>query len=163
MTVTYRSEPHARKLTVGVKVGGVIVGGGAPVVVQSMTNTDTADIDATVAQVAALARAGSESCASRSTATRAPPPCRASASGSTGSACRRAAGRRFPLYRPQAAGRSSGLRRGAGEVPHQSRQCRLQGQEGQAVRRDRRDGDPHDKPVRIGVNWGSLDQELLTR
>src|SRR5690606_18699208 len=49
-----------RRATVAVDVGGVIVGGGAPVVVQSMTNTDTADIDATVAQVAALYSAGSE-------------------------------------------------------------------------------------------------------
>jgi len=49
-----------RHKTVGVKVGKIQVGGGAPVVVQSMTNTDTADIPGTVAQVAALARAGSE-------------------------------------------------------------------------------------------------------
>ena len=55
--------------------------------------------------------------------------------------CRRAAGRRLPLHRPQAAGRSSGLRRGARQVPHQSRQCRLQGKEGSPVRHDRRDGD----------------------
>jgi (E)-4-hydroxy-3-methylbut-2-enyl-diphosphate synthase len=47
--------PQARRGSIAVDVGGVIVGGGAPVVVQSMTNTDTADIDATVAQVAALA------------------------------------------------------------------------------------------------------------
>ncbi len=46
--------------TVGVRVGHVIIGGGAPVVVQSMTNTDTADVQATVKQVAGLARAGSE-------------------------------------------------------------------------------------------------------
>ncbi len=56
--------PAPRHRTVGVTVGegegAVTVGGGAPVVVQSMTNTDTADIDATVAQVAALSRAGSE-------------------------------------------------------------------------------------------------------
>ena len=56
--------PTARHRSVGVMVGrgegAVMVGGGAPVVVQSMTNTDTADIDGTVAQVAALARAGSE-------------------------------------------------------------------------------------------------------
>ena len=52
--------PAQRKPTVGVRVGKVTVGGGAPVVVQSMTNTDTADVDATVRQVAALARAGSE-------------------------------------------------------------------------------------------------------
>ena len=50
----------ARRNSVGVSVGGVMVGGGAPVVVQSMTNTDTADIDATVKQVMQLARAGSE-------------------------------------------------------------------------------------------------------
>src|SRR5262245_60116487 len=52
--------PQERRQSVGVDVGGVMVGGGAPVVVQSMTNTDTADVDATAAQVAALARAGSE-------------------------------------------------------------------------------------------------------
>ncbi|MCA8966433.1 MAG: flavodoxin-dependent (E)-4-hydroxy-3-methylbut-2-enyl-diphosphate synthase, partial [Planctomycetes bacterium] len=49
-----------RRQTVPVQVGKVTVGGGRPVVVQSMTNTDTADVDATVAQVAALAHAGSE-------------------------------------------------------------------------------------------------------
>src|SRR6266567_5537660 len=49
-----------RRNSVSVDVGGVKVGGGAPIVVQSMTNTDTADIAATVAQVAALASAGSE-------------------------------------------------------------------------------------------------------
>src|SRR5215210_4713966 len=52
--------PRPRHRTHGARVGSVTVGGGAPVVVQSMTNTDTADVDATVAQVAALARAGSE-------------------------------------------------------------------------------------------------------
>ncbi len=54
------ADPLPRRRTVGVSVGGVVVGGPAPVVVQSMTNTDTADIDATVAQVAQLAKAGSE-------------------------------------------------------------------------------------------------------
>jgi (E)-4-hydroxy-3-methylbut-2-enyl-diphosphate synthase len=49
-----------RRKSVGVDVGGVTVGGGAPIVVQSMTNTDTADPEGTAAQVAALARAGSE-------------------------------------------------------------------------------------------------------
>src|SRR3974390_267686 len=52
--------PSARHQTTQVKVGGVAVGGGAPIVVQSMTNTDTADVASTVAQVAALTRAGSE-------------------------------------------------------------------------------------------------------
>src|SRR5829696_957194 len=55
-----QAGPMARHNTVPVAVGPVQVGGGAPIVVQSMTNTDTADIEATVAQVAALARAGSE-------------------------------------------------------------------------------------------------------
>src|SRR5919205_36668 len=54
------AELHERRQSVGVDVGGVMVGGGAPIVVQSMTNTDTADVAGTVAQVAALARAGSE-------------------------------------------------------------------------------------------------------
>ena len=49
-----------RHKTVAVGVGGVMVGGGMPIVVQSMTNTDTADVEATARQVAALARAGSE-------------------------------------------------------------------------------------------------------
>ena len=49
-----------RRASRRVTVGGIAIGGGAPIVVQSMTNTDTADIDATVTQVAALARAGSE-------------------------------------------------------------------------------------------------------
>ena len=44
----------------GVKVGAVTIGGAAPIVVQSMTNTDTADVEGTVAQVKALSRAGSE-------------------------------------------------------------------------------------------------------
>src|SRR4249920_2225822 len=53
-------DPKPRRSSVAVDVGGVLVGGGAPVVVQSMTNTDTADIEGTARQVAALARAGSE-------------------------------------------------------------------------------------------------------
>src|SRR6202163_2373617 len=52
--------PRARHKTTQVMVGNVAVGGGAPIVVQSMTNTDTADVAGTVAQIAALSRAGSE-------------------------------------------------------------------------------------------------------
>ncbi len=51
---------HARKKTYGVKVGHVQVGGGAPIVVQSMTNTDTADVETTFRQTVELAEAGSE-------------------------------------------------------------------------------------------------------
>src|SRR5262245_61611026 len=65
IALTLRSERTAMQLqarhrSVAVDVGGVIVGGGAPIVVQSMTNTDTADVEATARQVAALAHAGSE-------------------------------------------------------------------------------------------------------
>ena len=52
--------PQKRRRSVAVDVAGVTVGGDAPVVVQSMTNTDTADVEATARQAAALARAGSE-------------------------------------------------------------------------------------------------------
>src|SRR5258708_35731205 len=51
---------HPRKKTYGVKVGNVTVGGGAPIVVQSMTNTDTADVETTLRQTLELAEAGSE-------------------------------------------------------------------------------------------------------
>ncbi|HEX4379659.1 MAG TPA: flavodoxin-dependent (E)-4-hydroxy-3-methylbut-2-enyl-diphosphate synthase, partial [Candidatus Acidoferrum sp.] len=51
---------HPRRKTYGVKVGHVNVGGGAPIVVQSMTNTDTADIESTFKQTLELAEAGSE-------------------------------------------------------------------------------------------------------
>src|SRR5262247_1223227 len=54
------SSPVARRTCVPVGVGGVVIGGDAPIVVQSMTNTDTADIEGTARQTAALARAGSE-------------------------------------------------------------------------------------------------------
>ncbi|HET9835475.1 MAG TPA: flavodoxin-dependent (E)-4-hydroxy-3-methylbut-2-enyl-diphosphate synthase, partial [Rhodanobacteraceae bacterium] len=54
------ASPSPRRHSVGVIVGRVQIGGDAPVVVQSMTNTDTADVDATVRQVAALHKAGSE-------------------------------------------------------------------------------------------------------
>ncbi|MBW8282709.1 MAG: flavodoxin-dependent (E)-4-hydroxy-3-methylbut-2-enyl-diphosphate synthase, partial [Rhizobium sp.] len=60
MTSADEFDPKPRHRTVAVDVGGVIVGGNAPVVVQSMTNTDTADVDATVRQVAELFKAGSE-------------------------------------------------------------------------------------------------------
>src|SRR6201995_5278996 len=54
------ARPRPRHNPPQVMVGNVAVGGGSPIVVQSMTNTDTADIDGTTAQVAALSRAGSE-------------------------------------------------------------------------------------------------------
>ena len=54
------SHSIQRRKSIAVKVGSVTVGGDAPIVVQSMTNTDTADADGTAAQIEALHRAGSE-------------------------------------------------------------------------------------------------------
>src|SRR5881397_2596190 len=100
--------PRARHKTTQVMVGNVAVGGGAPIVVQSMTNTDTADVDGTIAQVAALSRAGSEMV--RITVDR------------------EEAAAAVPHIR-------DGLRRGARQVPHQPRQCRFQEQARHPVRR----------------------------
>ena len=123
-----------RRETYAVSVAGVLVGGGHPVVVQSMTNTDTADINATVDQVAALARAGSELVritVDRDEAAKAVPHIR---DGLARRGVRRAARRRLPLHRPQAAGREPGRGGSARQVSHQSRQRRLQGEEGPPVR-----------------------------
>ena len=118
-----------RKKTYTATVGGVRVGSDAPIVVQSMTNTDTADIDGTIRQVAALARAGSELV--RVTVNN-----DAAAAGSAAHRGRtrpaghpRAHHRRLPLQRPHPAEEVSRVRAGAGQVPHQSRQ-RLHRQEG---------------------------------
>ena len=54
------AQPASRRPSVGVKIGKITVGGGAPIVVQSMTNTDTEDPASTAKQIAELARAGSE-------------------------------------------------------------------------------------------------------
>ena len=138
--------PLSRHATVGVRVGegdaAVTVGGGAPIVVQSMTNTDTADIEATTRQIAALARAGSELVrltVDRDEAAAAVPHIRDRLRAQRDHG---AADRRLPLHRPQAARRSSGLRRSARQISHQSRQCRLQEQARPAVRQDHRDRDP---------------------
>src|ERR1700730_3063556 len=126
--------PKARHKTTQVMVGNVAVGGGAPSVVQSMTNTDTADVAGTVAQVAALARAGSELVritVDRDEAAAAVPRIRDELRERHPTAL----DWRFQLYRPQAAGGVSGLRRGARQISHQSRQCRFQEQARHAIRR----------------------------
>ena len=133
--------PQERHRSVPVDVGGVLVGGGAPIVVQSMTNTDTADVEGTARQVAALARAGSEIVritVDRDEAAAAVPHIKERLLGMGVAGADR---RRLPLYRSQAARRPSRLRGGARQVSHQSGQCRLQGEEGPAVRRHRRDRD----------------------
>lgn len=159
----YLSAPLARHETVGVNVGGVIIGGGSDVVVQSMTNTDTADIDGTVAQVAALHRAGSQIVritVDKDEAAAAVPKIRERLE---------RLGLDVPLIgdfhyighklladHPACAEALAKYRINPGNV-------------GFRDKRDKQFSDiiemanRYDKPVRIGVNWGSLDQELLTR
>ena len=139
--MTQSAAPSERHTTIPVRVGHVKVGGGAPIVVQSMTNTDTADIDGT-----AQPGCGAQSRRLRDRAHHGRPrrgggrrPAHQGQAPQDGR--ERAAGRRLPLHRPQAARRAPGLRRGARQVPHQSRQRRLRQQEGHAVLGDRRDRD----------------------
>jgi (E)-4-hydroxy-3-methylbut-2-enyl-diphosphate synthase len=152
-----------RKHTIGVDVGGVTVGGGAPIVVQSMTNTDTADIEATVRQVGQLWRAGSELVritVDRDESAAAVPHIRDRLA---------QRGINVPLIgdfhyighklltdHPAAAEALAKYRINPGNV-------------GFKAKRDTQFATlielalKYGKPVRIGVNWGSLDEELLTR
>ena len=155
--------PAPRRQSVGVNVGGVMVGGGAPVVVQSMTNTDTADIDATVKQVMQLARAGSEIVritVDRDESAAAVPIIRDRLA---------FMGYDVPLVgdfhyighklltdHPACAEALAKYRINPGNV-------------GFKAKRDTQFAtlieiaNKYNKPVRIGVNWGSLDEELLTK
>ncbi|MFG1203769.1 flavodoxin-dependent (E)-4-hydroxy-3-methylbut-2-enyl-diphosphate synthase [Xanthobacter aminoxidans] len=150
-------------MTVGVPVGRVMVGGGAPVVVQSMTNTDTADIAGTVRQVAALARAGSEIVritVDRDEAAAAVPHIHEKLL---------AQGIDVPLVgdfhyighklladHPACAEALAKYRINPGNVGFGDKKDRQFAAIVETAIR-------HDKPVRIGANWGSLDGELLTR
>jgi (E)-4-hydroxy-3-methylbut-2-enyl-diphosphate synthase len=155
--------PNARHKTTEVMVGNVAVGGGAPIVVQSMTNTDTADVAGTVAQIAALSRAGSELVritVDRDEAAAAVPHIRDEL---------RKRGITTPLIgdfhyighklladHPGCAEALDKYRINPGNVGFKNK-------------RDSQFTDiieiaiKNNKPVRIGANWGSLDQELLTK
>jgi (E)-4-hydroxy-3-methylbut-2-enyl-diphosphate synthase len=151
-----------RRKSVAVNVGGVIIGGDAPIVVQSMTNTDTADVEATAGQIASLARAGSEIVritVDRDEAAAAVPHIRDRLA---------RIGVRVPIVgdfhynghklladHPAAGEALDKLRINPGNVGFREKKDR---QFGAIVETALRYG----KPVRIGVNWGSLDQELLT-
>ncbi len=159
----YFSAPFERRSSVGVDVGGVVVGGGAPIVVQSMTNTDTADIDATVAQVAALARAGSEIVRitvdrDESAAAVAKIRDRLDRLGVTVPLVGdfHYIGHKLLADHPAAAEALAKYRINPGNVGFKDKKDRQFAAIVETAIR-------HDKPVRIGVNWGSLDQELLTR
>jgi (E)-4-hydroxy-3-methylbut-2-enyl-diphosphate synthase len=150
-----------RRRTVTVDVGGVPVGSGHPVVVQSMTNTDTADVEGTVRQVAALWRAGSEIVrvtVNNDEAARAVPYI---------VEFLRARGVEVPIVGdfhynghllltryPECARALAKYRINPGNVGAKRHDENFRAIVEQAVL--------HDKPVRIGVNWGSLDQALLT-
>src|ERR1700694_5317539 len=154
--------PKARHKTTQVMVGNVAVGGGAPIVVQSMTNTDTADVAGTVAQVAALSRAGSEMVritVDRDEAAAAVPHIRDEL---------RKRGITTPLIgdfhyighklladHPACAQARDKYRINPGNVGFKNKKDKQFGAIIETAIR-------HGKPVRIGVNWGSLDQELLT-
>jgi (E)-4-hydroxy-3-methylbut-2-enyl-diphosphate synthase len=151
-----------RRLTVPVDVGGVLVGGGAPIVVQSMTNTDTADIDGTVRQVAALARAGSELVritVDRDEAAAAVPRIkeRLTRIGVTTPLIGdfHYIGHKLLADHPACAEALDKYRINPGNVGFKDKKDR---QFGAIIETAIRYG----KPVRIGANWGSLDQELLT-
>jgi (E)-4-hydroxy-3-methylbut-2-enyl-diphosphate synthase len=153
---------QARHQTVAVNVGGVTVGGGAPIVVQSMTNTDTADVDGTVRQVAALARAGSELVritVDRDEAAAAVPKIkeRLLKMGVTAPIVGdfHYIGHKLLTDHPACAEALDKYRINPGNVGFKDKKDR---QFSQIVEMAIK----HGKPVRIGANWGSLDQELLT-
>src|SRR3990172_8974942 len=151
----------ARRRTVTVTVDGVAIGSEHPVVVQSMTNTDTADADATAIQVAQLAHAGSELVrvtVNNDEAARAVPVIREKLD---------RLGVGVPLIGdfhynghlllaryPEAAAALAKYRINRGNVGTKRRD--------EQFRQIIDVGVANDKPVRIGVNWGSLDQQLLT-
>ncbi len=152
-----------RRKAVTVDVGGVLVGSGAPVVVQSMTNTDTADVESTVQQIAALARAGSEMVritVNNDDAAQAVPEIIQAI---------RARGWNTPIIGDFHYNGHLLLRK----FPECARALAKYRINPGNVSIGRKDDDnfrtmieaavEYQKPVRIGVNWGSLDQALLTR
>ena len=163
MTSDYLTHPLPRKKTVPVPIGNVVCGGDAPIVVQSMTNTDTADIDATVEQVAALSAAGSELVritVDRDEAAAAVPHIREKL------AARNVdvpligdfhyIGHKLLADHPACAEALAKYRINPGNVGFGDKKDRQFAAIIETAIRN-------EKPVRIGVNWGSLDQSLLTR
>jgi (E)-4-hydroxy-3-methylbut-2-enyl-diphosphate synthase len=152
-----------RRQAVSVKVGSVVVGSDAPVVVQSMTNTDTADTESTVQQIASLARAGSELVrvtVNNDAAARAVPHIVDGI---------RAKGWETPIIGDFHYNGHQLLKK----YPDCARALAKYRINPGNVSIGRKDDDnfrtmvevavEYQKPVRIGVNWGSLDQALLTK
>jgi len=159
----YVSKPFERKKTTAVPVGKVTVGGNAPIVVQSMTNTDTADIEKTIQQVTALHKTGSELVritVDRDESAAAVPHIREKLL---------KMGVDVPLIgdfhyighklladHPACAEALAKYRINPGNVGFKEKKDRQFAEIIETALQ-------YDKPVRIGVNWGSLDQALLTR
>ncbi len=151
-----------RRTSIGVPVGRVMIGGGAPVVVQSMTNTDTADIPGTVQQVRELARAGSELVritVNTDEAAAAVPHIRERLDG-MGVVVPLVGdfhfnGHKLLTQHPACAEALAKYRINPGNV---GRGAKKDPQFAAMIEVACR----YDRPVRIGVNWGSLDQALLT-
>ena len=158
-----QSASLPRRESVGVTIGDVTIGGGAPIVVQSMTNTDTADAEATAAQVAALAAAGSEIVritVDTEEAAMAVPAirerleklgCQAPLVGDF-----HYNGHKLLSDYPDCARALDKFRINPGNVGFKDKRDRQF-----AVMIEK--ALEYAKPVRIGVNWGSLDNDLLTR
>ncbi|MSO91777.1 MAG: flavodoxin-dependent (E)-4-hydroxy-3-methylbut-2-enyl-diphosphate synthase [Rhodospirillales bacterium] len=158
-------QHHAmsRRRSIPVPIGHVVIGGDAPIVVQSMTNTDTADAEATAAQAAALARAGSELVritVDREESAAAVPHIRESLDRQGLSVPLvgdfHYNGHRLLTKYPACADALAKYRINPGNVGfREKRDTQFATMIEVALK--------HDRPVRIGVNWGSLDQDLLTR
>ena len=151
-----------RRLTSSVSVGGVLIGSAHPIVVQSMTNTDTADAAGTAAQVAHLARAGSQIVrvtVNNDAAAAAIPEIvqRLADEGLTTPIVGdfHYNGHKLLAAHPKAAELLAKYRINPGNVGSKHRDENFQTIVKVAI--------DHGKPVRIGVNWGSLDQDLLTK
>jgi len=153
----------ARRRTIPVRIGQVTIGGDAPIVVQSMTNTDTADVEATTKQVAALSRAGSELVritVDRAEAAVAVPHIRERLD---------VLGVETPLIGDFHYNGHTLLKEHPACAEALAKYRINPGNVGFKDKRDRQFAEiieiaiKHGKAVRIGVNWGSLDQDLLTR
>ena len=161
--MTQSAAPNERRQSVPVHVGNVQVGGGAPIVVQSMTNTDTADVNATVGQVAALARAGSEIVritVDRDEAAAAVPHIKDKLLKMNVDVPLvgdfHYIGHTLLANHPGCAEALDKYRINPGNVGFgKKKDTQFSSIVEMAIK--------HNKPVRIGANWGSLDQELLTK
>jgi len=154
---------QTRRKSIGVDVGGVMVGGGAPIVVQSMTNTNTEDVEATALQVIALAAAGSELVrvtVNTPEAAKAVPEILKRVEARQGHVPVigdfHYNGHLLLAKFPECARALSKYRINPGNVGVGSKHD-------ENFRRIIDIASENNKPVRIGVNWGSLDQALLAR